>query len=41
MFRLGSTVAKLKLNRIGGDLFKWWNMWFNAIIRAKSYQGGL
>jgi len=23
---------------IDGDLHKWWSMWFNAIIRAKSYQ---
>jgi len=38
ILRLGSTVARLKLNRIGGNLFERWNMWFNAIIRAKSYQ---
>jgi len=38
IFRLGSTVARLKLNRIGGNLFKRWNMWFNAMIHAKSYQ---
>ena len=37
-FRLRSTVARLELKRIGGDPYKWWNMWFNAIIRAKPYQ---
>lgn len=35
---LGSTVARLELKGIDGDLHKWWNMLFNAIIRAKSYQ---
>ena len=33
-----STVARLELKRIGGDPYKWWNMWFNAIVRAKPYQ---
>jgi len=28
----------LKLNKIGGNLFERWNMWFNAIIHAKPYQ---
>jgi len=34
ILHLGSKVARLKLNRIGGNLFKRWNMWFNAIIHA-------
>jgi len=33
-----SMVARLKLKGIGGDVYKLWNMLFNAIIRAKSYQ---
>jgi hypothetical protein len=37
-FRLGTTIARLKLKGKGGDLDKRWSMWFNAILRAKSYQ---
>ena len=35
---LRSIVARLELKGIDGGLYKWWSMWFNAIIRAKSYQ---
>ena len=28
----------MELKGIDGGLYKWWSMWFNAIIRAKSYQ---
>jgi len=35
---LVSIVAKLKVNRIGGDRNERWNMWFNAIIHVESYQ---
>jgi len=39
MFHLRSTVLTLlKLKGIDGDLYKRWIMWFNAIVRAKSYQ---
>ena len=38
LLHLGSTIARLKLNKIGGNLFERWNMWFNAIIHAKPYQ---
>ena len=30
-FRLGSTVARLKLKGIDGSLNKRWSIWFNAI----------
>ena len=36
--RLRSTIARLKLKGIDGDLHKWWSMWFNSMIRAKPYQ---
>jgi hypothetical protein len=36
--RLMSTIARLKLKEIDGNLCKWWGMWFNATIHAKSYQ---
>ena len=38
---LGSIVARSKLNRFGGNLLERWNMWFNSIIREKSYQSSL
>jgi len=34
---MDSIIARLKLNRIGGNLFERWNMWFNAIIHVKPY----
>jgi len=37
-FHLRSIVARLELKGIDGELYKWWSMWFNAIISAKSYQ---
>jgi len=33
-----STVAKHKAKEIGGNLYKRWSVWFNSIIREKSYQ---
>jgi hypothetical protein len=36
--RLRSTTARLKLKEIDGGLYKWWSMWFNAIIRVQPYQ---
>lgn len=35
--RLESNAARSKLKGIGGNLNKWWNMWFNASILAKPY----
>jgi len=32
--RLESTIAKLKLKKIGGSLYKRWSVWFNSIIRV-------
>jgi len=37
-FRLGSTIARLKLKGIDGNSHKRWSMWFNSIQRAKPYQ---
>lgn len=37
-FYLKSTAAKAKFKEIGGNLNKWWNMWFNLIIHGKSYR---
>src|SRR3954470_8458621 len=37
-FRLGSTVARLKLKGIDGDPHKRWSMWFNSMQREKPYQ---
>lgn len=34
----GSTFARMKLKEIGGTGTKQWNMGFNSIIHAKSYQ---
>lgn len=31
-------AAKAKFKEIGGSFYKWWNMWFNLIIRGTSYQ---
>ena len=31
-------IARLELKGIDGGLYKWWSMWFNAIIRAEPYQ---
>lgn len=35
--RLESNAARSKLKGIGGNLNKWWNMWFNAKILAKPH----
>jgi len=35
---LGSTVARLKPKGLDGIPNKQWSMWFNAMIRAESYQ---
>ena len=35
---LGSTVTRLKPKGLDGIPNKQWSMWFNAMIRAKSYQ---
>lgn len=32
------TAARVKFKEIGGSLHKWWNMWFNSIIREKPYR---
>src|SRR6201991_2798112 len=37
-FRLGSTVARLKLKGIDGGPHKRWSMWFNSTQRAEPYQ---
>src|SRR3989338_1907624 len=37
--RLGSTIARLKLKGIDGDLHKRWSMWFNSTVNEKPYQG--
>jgi hypothetical protein len=37
MYRLGSTVARLKLKGIDGDPHKRWSMWFNSTIREEPY----
>lgn len=37
-FCLKSKAARAKFKEIGGSLDKWWNMWFNSIIRGKPYQ---
>src|SRR3712207_8881357 len=38
-FRLGSTVARLKLKGIDGGSHKRWSMWFNSKQRAEPYLG--
>ncbi len=35
--RLGSTVARLKLEGIDGDPHKRWMMWINSMQREKPY----
>ena len=37
MYRLGSTVARLKLKGIDGDPHKRWSMWFNSKIHEEPY----
>src|ERR687883_245068 len=37
-FRLGSTVARLKLKGIDGGPHKRWSMWFNSTQREEPYQ---
>ena len=37
VYRLGSTVARLKLKGIDGDPHKRWSMWFNSKIREEPY----
>ena len=39
VFRLGSTLARVKLKGIDGDSHKQWSMWFNPIQRVEPYQG--
>ncbi len=31
--------ARVKLKEIDGAPHKWWSMWFNSMIREKSYLG--
>src|SRR3954464_9234678 len=38
-FRLGSTVARLKLKGIDGGPHKRWSMWFNSKQREEPYLG--
>src|SRR5215212_144116 len=38
-FRLGSTVARLKLKGIDGGPHKRWSMWFNSTPREEPYPG--
>src|SRR6478752_7534802 len=38
-FRLGSTVARLKLKGIDGGPHKRWSMWFNSMQREEPYLG--
>src|SRR5436190_18640135 len=37
VFRLGSTLARLKLKEIDGDPHKRWSMWFNSRLREEPY----
>jgi hypothetical protein len=37
-FRLGCTIARLKLKGIDGNPYERWNMWFNSTQLAESYQ---
>ncbi len=39
VFRLGSTVARLKLKGIDGGPHKRWSMWFNSTQREEPYLG--
>ena len=38
ILRLRTTIARLKLKGIDGELYQRWSMWFNLIYRVKSYQ---
>lgn len=38
MFRLRSIVAKCKVNKIGGNLYKQWGTWLNSTLHVKPYQ---
>ena len=38
-FRLGRTVARLKLKGIDGGPHKRWSMWFNSTQREEPYPG--
>src|SRR5213595_2674242 len=38
VFRLGSTLARLKLKGIDGGPHKRWSMWFNSTQREEPYQ---
>ena len=38
VFRLGSTLARVKLKGIDGDPHKRWSMWFNSTQREEPYQ---
>src|SRR5438874_2700526 len=37
VFRLGSTLARLKLKGIDGDPHKRWSMWFNSMQREEPH----
>src|SRR6188768_129111 len=39
VFRLGSTLARVKLKGIDGDPHKRWSMWFNSTQREEPYLG--
>ena len=39
VFRLGITLAKVKLKGIDGDPHKRWSMWFNSMQHEEPYQG--
>ncbi len=36
-YRLGSTLARVKLKGIDGDPHKRWSMWFNSTQREEPY----
>lgn len=35
---LETTIARLKLKEIDGNLYQRWNMWLNLIVRQEPYQ---
>ena len=39
VFRLGSTLARVKLKGIDGGPHKRWSMWFNSTQREEPYLG--
>ena len=39
VFRLGITLAKVKLKGIDGDPHKRWSMWLNSMQREEPYLG--